>query len=477
MLFDLSNEPSAIALSAVINLLPTYYASRRRYDLQVGTALGIMAGIQPSLLIYMLTGHPWQMEGHMYFFVGLAALMLLVDWRPIAAASVTIAIHHLALSYLVPEWVFIGSGDLARVLIHALAVGLVFAMLGPTAIDMARLFAEQADARDRSEQLAEWAREARVQAEDALALAEQAQRTTDERQQRLEAERSAHATARSRELLSIGDSFEDTVAKIVSAVGATATQLEQAAREMHRFAQDTGRHSAAVASEAEIASSNVLQLSSGVTDLTRSLATIAVTADQQAEMGEQARGSSRAGETAIRELATRTDNIEALIGLIHGVSPQTNLLAINATIEAARAGDSGRGFAIVASEVKLLARKAQEAAGEITSLVGTIGKGARDADGAIATVNATMQHLVQSADNMRSAIARQRDVAERIESTAVHSAAGTDAMARRIADVARAAGEAASLSHEVQGSADGLAHLAGELKVAADRFLVQLRAA
>ena len=102
-------------LSLTMNVVPTFCAVRRRYDFQVGAILGINAAVQPALLVYMLQGHAWQMEGHMYFFVGLAALTLLCDWRPIAVAVGVIAVHHVLLSYVAPEWVFIGSGDFLRV--------------------------------------------------------------------------------------------------------------------------------------------------------------------------------------------------------------------------------------------------------------------------------------------------------------------------------------------------------------------------
>ena len=285
LVFDLRHAATGVLLSAAINLLPSYYALKRRYDLQVGLAFGAMAAVQPSLLIYMMAGHPWQMEGHMYFFVGLAALMLLCDWRPLAAAAAIISVHHLLLGYIAPEWVFIGSGNLARVMVHAVAVGLVLALLGPTASHMARLFVEQAEARQASEEFASLARKAKEEAEAALATARGAQAATEDRQRRLEAERGAHASARAEELLSFAGTFETSVAQIVGAVGATASQLEQASRQLHRFARETGQHSASVAAEAETASSNVLKLSAGVTELTRAISGIAVAADQQAELG------------------------------------------------------------------------------------------------------------------------------------------------------------------------------------------------
>src|SRR4051812_39308036 len=160
LIFDLQNEWLTIAFSTAMNALPTLCAMRRRYDFQVSAILGINAAVQPALLVYMLQGHPWQMEGHMYFFVGLAALTLLCDWRPIAVAVGMVAAHHLLLGYIAPEWVFLGSGDLARVLVHALAVSLVLGLLGPVMVSMARLFVAQAEARAESEKSAQAAHEA-----------------------------------------------------------------------------------------------------------------------------------------------------------------------------------------------------------------------------------------------------------------------------------------------------------------------------
>ena len=147
LLFDYRNEAVPVGFSAALTIIPTYFALQERYDIQAGISLGIMAAIQPALLVYMLQGHPWQMEGHMYFFVGLAALTLVCDWKPIAVAVGVIAVHHVLLSYIAPEWVFIGSGDLVRVMVHALAVSMVLGVLGPMMVHMGKLFVEQAEAR------------------------------------------------------------------------------------------------------------------------------------------------------------------------------------------------------------------------------------------------------------------------------------------------------------------------------------------
>jgi methyl-accepting chemotaxis protein len=471
LLFDLQNEFVPVAFSAALNVIPTFLTVRGRYDFQTGAVYAIGAAIQPALLVYMLQGHPWQMEAHMYFFVGLAALTLLCDWRPIAVAVGVIAVHHLLLSYLAPEWVFIGSGDFARVMVHALAVVMVLGLLGPVMVHMGKLFVEQAEARAASEESA-------ASAQGALETARQAQLEAEsEREKRIEAERHENANAHRSELMALASAFENSVANIVQSVGTAAEQMAQAARDMHRFANDAGTQSAEAARDADSASQNALRVSAGISDLSKSILDIAANAEQQAELGEAARGASRTGEEVIRTLAERTTNIESFVGLIRGVASQTNMLALNATIEAARAGEAGRGFAVVAAEVKALAQQAHEATGQINQLVCDIDSGATEADQVIGQVSRAMGELAEAADKMRAAIGDQSNVASLIEQSAVDSAAGADQIAKRIGEVAKAAGEAVQLSDEVQASAEGLAKIAHGLRSATDEFLSQLRAA
>jgi methyl-accepting chemotaxis protein len=471
LIFDLQNEIVPVALSAAVTIIPSFIAMRPRYDLPIGIVFGIMAAVQPALLVYMLQGHPWQMEGHMYFFVGLAALTLLCDWRPMAVAVVLIAVHHLLLSYIAPEWVFIGSGDFARVMVHALAVTWVFAVLGPVMVYMGKLFSEHAAARATSEALA-------TSAQAALEQVRAAQQEVEaEREKRIAAERHQLADARRSELMALATAFESSVANIVQSVATAAEQMAHAATNMHRFAHNAGEQSVEAARDADSASQSAMRVSAGISDLSKSILDIAANAEQQAELGEAARGASRTGEQVIRTLAERTTNIESFVGLIQGVASQTNMLALNATIEAARAGEAGRGFAVVAAEVKALAAQAHEATGQINQLVSDIDSGATEADQVIGQVSRAMGELAAAADKMRAAIGDQSNVASLIEQSAVDSAAGANQIAKRIGEVAKAAGEAVQLSDEVQASAEGLAKIAHGLRTATDEFLSQLRAA
>ena len=73
----------ALALSMLVNILPTLMLLQQRTDIVARLAMGTLAAVQPAIGLFLLSGHAWQMDGHMYFFVALAGLALLYDWRPI----------------------------------------------------------------------------------------------------------------------------------------------------------------------------------------------------------------------------------------------------------------------------------------------------------------------------------------------------------------------------------------------------------
>ena len=136
------------------------------------------------------------------------------------------------------------------------------------------------------------------------------------------------------------------------------------------------------------------------TDYDQIRAILQEVADSLVVIDEQMRGAI----TEVTELSTVGSKIEAFVSQINEISDQTNLLALNAAIEAARAGEHGRGFAVVADEVRSLASKSAQASAEITNLVSSIGQQTRHVAGQIKSANQTSQVLSGSNGEVLQAV-------------------------------------------------------------------------
>ncbi|MES2445427.1 MAG: methyl-accepting chemotaxis protein [Pseudomonadota bacterium] len=467
----------ALVMGAGANIAPTLMLLRKRFDLSSRLLLGTLAAIQPALGVFALSGHPWQMDAHMYFFVALASLTILYDWRPIALASALIAAHHIALDLAAPTWVFSEAGNFGRVIFHALAVLLQLAILSYLTVRLQRLLAEQTEARAQSERFALEADTRRREAESAVSAIRAAEaREAAERSRREAIERDADA-ARRTEMLALASAFQESVAGVVRAVGAAAGDLDQSASALNDLARKASLELSETAETATRSSAAATGLADGVEGLSTSIVAIASSVEQQAQLSGDARTLSVSGEAAVRSLSGRADAITRFAQSIHEIAAHTNLLALNATIEAARVGEAGRGFAVVANEVKQLAGEAGGATEEIRMLAGTVQDGASVAHHALAEIAAMVAELASAADAIRTEVGQQRTAARSIEASARETAQDATSVSDRLTGVVRAAGDTEALSGRVSGAATGLSRTARDLERATEQFVAQLRAA
>ncbi len=460
----------------ILNIGPTIMALRGRYDAEARTIVGSLAAIIPAMMVFLLRGHPWQMDAHMYFFVGMAALVMLADWRPIALATGLTAVHHILLQWLAPEWVFAGSGNVDRVIFHVVAVALQCGALTILTIQLERLFTSQEQALCRAREMTEAAERGRQQTEQAMDQARAAEAlAAHERSQRQE-EVARIAIERRGELVTLANEFERSVASVVKGIGAATERLEHAAVQLEEAAGGATAEAVEVASGAIRAASDITRVASSIRDLSQSIRTIAIAADQQSALSERASLEAKRSVQTVAMLEEHAVQIEGFLDDIRAIASKSNLLALNATIEAARAGDAGRGFAVVAGEVKSLSADTTRASDRIGRLIAGIREGVADTGEKLRSFNGAIGQVSTAASDIAAAVGEQRLAAQDADTGAGRAAQTADEIESRIVSVARSAGSASSLSAAVRASASDLATSARDLRTSTDLFISFLQA-
>lgn len=287
----------------------------------------------------------------------------------------------------------------------------------------------------------------------------------------------AASAERRKELIGFADNFETAVGAIVTNVSSSAAQLEAAAGTLTRTAETTETLSGEVAGASEEASASMQSVVAATEELSASVD----------EIRRQVRESNRIAEGAV-EQAEHTDNrigklsraagqIGDVVKLITAIAEQTNLLALNATIEAARAGEAGRGFAVVASEVKSLATQTAKATDEISSHIAGMQEATRESVAAIKEIGNTIGQISDIASTITTAIEQQSAATQEIAQSIQNVAAGTQQVAGNITEVNRGATETGEASGEVLNSARNLSTESTRLRGELDRFMATIRAA
>lgn len=249
----------------------------------------------------------------------------------------------------------------------------------------------------------------------------------------LEAERLASQQEQRRALAQSGDAFEQVVQQHIAAIGDGSSDLVTTTEQLSTLTGSTLERMGQLSTTAEATQSYLSECRSAVGHLVETLHGIGERIGAAGEIAAQAGTEISLASKAVSELDTASGEISAVTDLISGIAEQTNLLALNATIEAARAGEAGRGFAVVASEVKTLSQQTAEATQEIARRIADIQAFTREAVGAVERIAVTVGRIDDYAVQVGGVIRDQDEAGKRIESTVA-------ALANEVASLDSAAG-------------------------------------
>ena len=314
----------------------------------------------------------------------------------------------------------------------------------------------------------------------AMAAAVQVFKDNMIRADRLAAEKQAENDGKMRRAQALDEltrAFEAKVTELVGGLSNASSTMESTAQSMTSTAAQTNSQAAVVATASEQTSTNVQTVASATEELTSSISEIGRQVAQSTEIAARAvENARRTGDTA-RTLAEGAQKIGDVVTLIQSIAEQTNLLALNATIEAARAGEAGRGFAVVASEVKSLAGQTAKATTEISEQITAIQTASDETVAAIRNVADVIGEIDQIGTAIAAAIEQQGSATKEISRSVQEAARGTQEVNTNIAGVQRAADDTGAAAREVLGAAEQLSTQSRDLAGQFDRFLGEVRAA
>jgi methyl-accepting chemotaxis protein len=277
----------------------------------------------------------------------------------------------------------------------------------------------------------------------------------------------------------------------LGAVAGVTSKLGDASRRVSSVAEKTLSAVMVQRTETDMVASAMNEMSATVQDVAKNAsqtATASRSADDETRAGVRVADDALKGiETLIREIEKAAKVIQQVesdsakigmvVGVINGIAEQTNLLALNAAIEAARAGEQGRGFAVVADEVRTLASRTQQSTEEIQAMISQLQGGVHNAvdamEGAQTHARSGADHVAKAAQSL-SAIASEvtliNDMNAQVATAAEEQSAVAEEINRNIISISESADTTSAEATQNSQISEELVRLATELNRLVARF-------
>jgi methyl-accepting chemotaxis protein len=278
----------------------------------------------------------------------------------------------------------------------------------------------------------------------------------------------------------MGQALDSAVAQLratVSTIDASASSLAAASEEMSSVstqiaasAEETSAQAQTVSAAAEQISRSVDTVSAGSEEMGASIREISQNATEAARIAAEAVTITIDTSAIMKKLGDSSAEIGNVIKVITSIAEQTNLLALNATIEAARAGEAGKGFAVVASEVKDLAQETARATEDISTRVQAIQGDTTGAVTAIEEITRVIARISDFQTTIASAVEEQTATTSEMNRSVSEAASGTGEIAQNITGVAEAARSTSQGVTEAQQTTNELARMSSDLNTLVANF-------
>ncbi|MEQ1831698.1 MAG: methyl-accepting chemotaxis protein [Candidatus Eisenbacteria bacterium] len=254
------------------------------------------------------------------------------------------------------------------------------------------------------------------------------------------------------------------IARNAVAVGQSSELLTTVSHELSQNAHETSSRSQQASAASEEVDASVRMVTTSSQEVGASIREVAQNTNEAVAVAGTAVRLAGEANATVRQLGESSEQIDNVIRVISSIAEQTNILALNAEIEAARAGDAGKGFSVVANEVKDLAKETARATEDIARRVSAIRSDSRAAVQAISEIVGIIDRISATQTSIAKSVQEQNAATAEIARSMTDASSGTSEIASNIAALAETAERGSSAARETQRAAEDLSTRAAELQ-------------